>query len=86
MAASTDKRNRNVQPDAQSLQSVTSLNLKSKVKAHNQDRVRQSTGDRSSTSGERNSLRPQHLNKPHAKKKQKQAGAWRSVGHWAVVP
>ncbi|XP_041817863.1 centrosome and spindle pole associated protein 1 [Chelmon rostratus] len=50
VAASTDKRNRNVQPDAQSLQSVTSLNLKSKVKAHNQDRVRQSTGDRSSTS------------------------------------
>ncbi|XP_044031547.1 centrosome and spindle pole-associated protein 1 isoform X2 [Siniperca chuatsi] len=41
MAVSRDQRDRNIQPDAQSLQSGTSLNTESKVRAHNQHRITQ---------------------------------------------
>ncbi|KAA8580783.1 hypothetical protein FQN60_013741 [Etheostoma spectabile] len=48
---SMDQRDRNIQPDAQSLASPTSLNLDSKVRAHNQHRItREDTGDRNSRS------------------------------------
>ncbi|KAM9337207.1 centrosome and spindle pole-associated protein 1 [Symphorus nematophorus] len=50
-AVSMNQKNRNIQPDAQSLQSVTSMNLESKVRAHNQHRItRCDTGDHNSKS------------------------------------
>lgn len=66
-----DQRNHNIQPDAQSLQSVTSLNLESKVRAHNQHHITRQdtcTGDHSSKSGERNNLHQKYINKPHSNK------------------
>lgn len=54
VAVSMDQEDRNIQPDAQSVQSVTSLNLESKDGAHNQQRItRQDTSDHNARSGER---------------------------------
>ncbi|XP_078137408.1 centrosome and spindle pole-associated protein 1 [Sander vitreus] len=51
VTVSMDQRDHNIQPDAQPLQSPTSLNLDSKVRAHNQQRItREDTGDRNSRS------------------------------------
>ncbi|XP_074478579.1 centrosome and spindle pole-associated protein 1 isoform X2 [Sebastes fasciatus] len=51
VAVSMDQEDRNIQPDAQSVQSVTSLNLESKDGAHNQQRItRQDTSDHNARS------------------------------------
>ncbi|XP_070784596.1 centrosome and spindle pole-associated protein 1 [Enoplosus armatus] len=51
VAVPRDQRGPKIQPDAQSLQSVTRLNLESRVRAHNQHRItRQDTGQHNSRS------------------------------------
>ncbi|XP_035509088.1 centrosome and spindle pole-associated protein 1 [Morone saxatilis] len=54
VAACMDQRDRDIQPDAQSLQSVTSLNVESKVRGHNEHRSTRRdshTGDHSRSQG-----------------------------------
>lgn len=54
VAVCMDQMGGNIQPDAQSLESATSLNLESKVRANNQHRIsKQDTSDQHGKSGER---------------------------------